>query len=140
MEFRISVEGQEDGVAVTDLYNWVKQDPELRHAARLSLVHAEPGPGEMGADADTILAVANGVSAGVSALSAFAQVVLTWWSTRRSTAAVVARTESTVFRIDAAAKRAELSGYTADELKELLPALEPILRPEGFAIEAGQER
>lgn len=134
MEFRISVDGQEDGRAVTDLYNWAALDPELRSAARLSLVYAEIRPGEMGPDAETFLAVANGVSAGVSALSALAQVVLTWWSTRRSAAAVVAKADGGMSVRLNADRSAFIKGGTGEDTVKVIEALSAA----GFLVTEGE--
>ncbi|WP_438483864.1 effector-associated constant component EACC1 [Streptomyces sp. S186] len=87
MAIRISTAADDDGgVALRDLYGWLRQDPDVRNHADLSLEAAQQSPGTMGALDVVNMVLGQGFSALNLALSYAA------WRAARPTAPAITLT------------------------------------------------
>jgi hypothetical protein len=75
---QIRVTGPDSDRELNSLYEWLREEPDIRRHARASLVAAEPGPADMGAAFEIIQLV---VDSGFQALS-LALAYATWRATR----------------------------------------------------------
>lgn len=78
MELKIHVTGDEGGLGLTSLYQWLIQDPDVRQSADLRLEPAAGETGEMGIAFDAITAI---VSNGI-ALGSLIVAYMTWRDSR----------------------------------------------------------
>jgi hypothetical protein len=76
----IRMSGPEADTALTSLYAWLRDEPDLRQRSRISLLAAEPGPAEMGTAFDIIQLV---VDSGFQAMN-LALAYAAWRATRPS--------------------------------------------------------
>lgn len=63
---------------LSSLYDWLRDEPDIRHNAQMSLIASEPGPSEMGAAFEVMQLV---VDSGFQAMN-FAVAYATWRATR----------------------------------------------------------
>lgn len=78
MEFSVRVVGPDDDRAVTSLYRWLVQDPDVRGHATVSLVPAPRRPGDMGGTVELInVLLGNGI-----ALAGLVLAVISWRQSR----------------------------------------------------------
>ncbi len=80
MAIQICMSGPGADSALTSLYAWLRDEPEIRQRAQISLLAARSEPGEMGTALDVIQLV---VDSGFQAMN-LALAYVTWRATRPS--------------------------------------------------------
>ncbi|TQK52932.1 hypothetical protein FBY35_3395 [Streptomyces sp. SLBN-118] len=109
MRIEVSVEGGEDDLR--SLHGWLRDDPDVRRTADLTLLESPTRPGDMGAGLDLLqLLTGNGWSA-----ISFAIAVATWRQARHRNPQVTVRRGDTVV---------ELSNCNEAEVQRLIAWLE----------------
>ena len=110
MPIQIRMTGPDADRELSSLYAWLREEPDIRRHARMSLIGPEPGPSDMGAAFDVIQLV---VGSGFQTLN-LALAYATWHATRPS------HPQVTIERDDA---RITLDGAEPDTVDAIVRAL-----------------
>jgi hypothetical protein len=114
MAINIRVAGADADQDLRSLYDWLREDPSIRHHAEVRLVSKELKADEMGDTLDLISLV---ITSSLQ-LPGLADVILGWISTRRRQPKV------TIERSDNGAMRVEVTRASMDEVVKLLNAMD----------------
>ncbi|WP_327419623.1 effector-associated constant component EACC1 [Streptomyces sp. NBC_01233] len=112
MRVQVSIESGDSGIAVTDLYRWLRQDDQLRRDAEVRLLPPSQTNGSMNAVEIIELVIGQAV-----AMANFAVAYAAWRQGRRATAPVTITV-------------GELSVTVTDGSEEAIRRIVDLLQPE----------
>ncbi|MEE4595405.1 hypothetical protein V2J94_26565 [Streptomyces sp. DSM 41524] len=115
MRIDVAVTGGE--AELRSLHDWLRRDPGTRHGAQVTLVRAEPSPGQMGVLTDVLQLITDNAWSAAS----FALALSTWRQTRPHGRRITVRRGDLTVDID---------GGGDAELRRLVDALERPAAPE----------
>ncbi|MGW5448335.1 effector-associated constant component EACC1 [Streptomyces asiaticus] len=115
MRIDVAVTGGE--AELRSLHDWLRRDPGTRHGAQVTLVRAEPSPGQMGVLTDVLQLITDNAWSAAS----FALALSTWRQTRPHGRRITVRRGGLTVDID---------GGGDEELRRLVDALERPAAPE----------
>ena len=98
MPIQIRMTGPDADRELSSLYAWLREQPDIRHHARMSLIGPEPGPSDMGAAFDVIQLV---VDSGFQTLN-LALAYAAWRATRPGHPQVTIERDDTKITLDGA--------------------------------------
>ncbi|MET7331683.1 hypothetical protein [Nonomuraea sp. NPDC005650] len=112
MSINIRIDGEYAERELRSLYDWLRDEPNVRQHAEICLVSKELNPNEMGDTLDLISLI---ITSSLQ-IPTLADVVLGWMATQRRQPKVT---------IERGGVRVEVSGASIDEVVKILNAMEP---------------
>ncbi|WP_371782660.1 effector-associated constant component EACC1 [Streptosporangium subroseum] len=114
VNINIRITGEDSERELRSLYDWLREEPNIRQHAKILLVSKESSPHEMG---DTLDLIALIITGGLQ-LPVLAETILGWRETRRRLPCV------TIERGESGEMRVELSTTNIDDVLKIIDAME----------------